>query len=47
MLKVLCLFKKPFVYYIKIKIMAKAEKIYEYKKMRVENTIHHLFKEQG
>ena len=27
--------------------MAKAEKIYEYKKMRVENTIHHLFREQG
>ena len=27
--------------------MAKAEKIYEYKKMKVENTIHHLFREQG
>ena len=27
--------------------MAKAEKIYEYKKIRIGDAIHHLFKEQG
>ena len=27
--------------------MSKAEKIYEYKKLKIENAIHHLFREQG